>query len=157
MKSFGVVSEVWQKSVRDCAKSYLADRAYARNAELSARYGFSSLPSPTWKCNMFVAHRLRECGFTVPEMHRYRGSPLPPLANEWAGGAEISGWIHTASSEYVQPGWVVVHPSVSGSGHIGIVDFDGAGIAAGTFIVNRAYDGFIKAGCVYRKYVEQGD
>lgn len=39
-------------------------------------------------------------------------------------------------------------------GHIGIVDFDGAGIAAGTFSVNRAYDGFIKAGCVYRKYEE---
>ena len=152
-KAFGVVDESWQWAVLNCAKGFFASRLYARSAELAGQYGFSRLPAKTWKCNMFVAHRLRQCGLPVAELHTYWGQPLPPLANEWAGGIDLAGWERCSSMVEVQPGWVVACPSSEGSGHVGIVDFDGAGVAAGTAIVNRAYPGFIEGPCVYRKYI----
>ena len=156
-KAFGVADQTWQVDVLNCAKGFFADRSYAQNAELSAQYGFSGLPASTWKCNMFVAHRLRQCDLPVAELHSYWWRPLPPLANEWAGETVLPGWVRCSSSDYVQPGWVVSCPSSEGSGHVGFGDFDGAGVAAGRYIVNRAYPGFIDEPCVYRKYVDVED
>jgi len=40
---------------------------------------------------------------------------------------------------YPQPGLIVALPAVTGSGHCGIVDYDGVGIAAGVNDVNKLY------------------
>lgn len=101
--------------------------------------------------NFFVAHVAEEAGFNVPGI---RGSnpllPYPPLANDWAsGGISIPGWQHL-STTYPQPGWIVDHPA-SGSGHCGIVDYDGYAIAAGLNEVNRKDDRFLDGTCGYNK------
>ena len=48
-------------------------------------------------------------------------------------------------------GWVIAHPNSLGSGHVGIVDFDGVGIAAGKKIVNRKYEDWLGGSSTYRR------
>jgi hypothetical protein len=59
------------------------------------------------------------------------------VANDWASGGNIAPWIHVPASAALEPGFVIAHPNSGGSGHCGIVDYDGWGIAAGTLNVNR--------------------
>lgn len=51
-------------------------------------------------------------------------------------------------------GWVIAHPNSLGSGHVGIVDFDGVGIAAGKKIVNRRFREWLDGSSTYRKREE---
>ena len=136
MKAFGVCNEVWQKNVRNSAKNHLGSTAYARNTRVGAYGGFSAVRWLAWKCNIFVAHRLIDCGLPVPAVHDEK---WPPLANEW-GNAEyvIPGWMLLGANEYPQPGMVAVKPMAGGHGHVGIVDFDGMLISAQEFKVTRA-------------------
>ena len=138
-KSFGVCDEQWQIDLRNCAKSHLGSSAYAFGEELSGEYGFSSIPGDTWKCNYFVAYRIREAGLPLSVQRQRLWHNYPPLANDWANGAGIANWEFLGSALYVQPGYVVGHPASLGSGHVGIVDFDGGAIAAGGEIVNRRF------------------
>ena len=139
LKAFGVCDEQWQIDLRSCAKSYLGSTEYALMAELEGAYGFSSVDDAVWKCNYFVAHRIRESGLPLQAQRQRLWRSYPPLANEWASGVQIAGWQRIGAFSFVQPGFIVGHPAAGGSGHVGIVDFDGEGIAAGAEKVNRKY------------------
>ena len=82
------------------------------------------------------------------------GDYYPPLANEWANGnVVIVGWEFLGSAVRPEPGWVVGHPAAVGSGHVGIVDFDGEGIAAGEVRVSRLYEHFLDGTSGFNMYV----
>lgn len=64
-----------------------------------------------------------------------------PSANQWSGAdtKPIPGWTLLPRETYPQPGFVIAR-SNSGSGHCGIIDYDGAWISAGALNVNRNAD-----------------
>ena len=152
-KAIGVCDEQWQIDLRNCAKSYIGATSYAFSGELSGEYGFSSLPTRTWKCNYFVAYRIRESGLPLSVQRQRFWHSYPPLANDWANGAVIASWEFLGRVLYVQPGYVVGHPASPGSGHVGIVDFDGEAIAAGRLNVNRQYGEWLDGTSGYRRYI----
>jgi len=55
---------------------------------------------------------------------------------------------------YPQPGLIVAHPAATGSGHCGIVDYDGVGIAAGVNDVNKLYLYWFDGTSGWRTYVQ---
>ena len=80
-------------------------------------------------------------------MRRY-----PPLANDWASASVlIDHWEVVDDDAYPEPGYVVADPSTVGSGHMGILDFDGQAISAGANCVNRIMDG-CGSDLILRKY-----
>ena len=138
IKSFGVCDEQWQIDLRNQALSYVGQAQYTKRGSVSAQYGFSELGSYDWKCNIFVAHMGIRAGLTIPHNSHWF-SVYAPVANDWANGTGIEGWEFLGRDICVQPGYVVGHPATTGSGHCGIVDFDGCAIGAGVFTVNRQY------------------
>lgn len=141
---FGVVDEQWQINVRHQAKVNLGSVAYAK-AEAN-----SPLGAGDWKCNLFVAHKATDGGSTVPWINGgsyFIGTKYPPVANQWAGLPEPDGsyksipsWTLLPRETYPQPGWVIARSVTGGTGHTGIIDYDGAWIGAGEFEVNRKAD-----------------
>ena len=139
LKSIGVAESAWQTNLVRCAERHLGSTAYLSSANLPAQYGFSSYPTSRYKCNIFVAHRIRECGMIVPDAHGVFNN-YPPVANEWADeDFSIGAWVVVPNGDFPQPGFVFSDPSEDDSGHMGILDFDGAGISAGVDNVNRGY------------------
>lgn len=139
-KSIGVCDTQWQINLRNMALSYLGVTDYAYDVELAGAYGFHEVDDESFKCNYFVAYRIRETGLPCPVQRRRYWRQYPPMANDWATETAIEGWIWLGRQVFPQPGYVIGHPNSAGSGHVGIVDFDGAAIAAGTETVNRKYD-----------------
>lgn len=66
---------------------------------------------------------------------------------------DIDNWT-LLTTPYPQPGFIVGHPSASGPGHVGIVDYDGHGIGAGSVsgTVNKKYGLFLDGTSGFRKY-----
>ena len=137
-KAFGVCDEQWQIDLRNQALAYVGLPQYTKQGTVSAQYGFSELGSGFWKCNMFVAHSAIRAGLTIPHYNHWL-NVYAPVANAWANGTGIDGWLYLGRNLYLQPGYVAGHPASEGSGHCGIVDFDGWVIAAGVLQVNRRY------------------
>ena len=137
-KAFGVCDEEWQKTVRNSAKGYLGSQMFALMTSLDGEYGFSSIAEKRDKCNYFVAYVIKGAGLFLGIQHisTITASLYPPTANDWANGAAIPGWQHMDSNCLLQPGFVIGHPA-SAHGHCGFVDFDGAGISAGSRCVRR--------------------
>ena len=154
LKAIGVCDEQWQINLRNCAKAYLGSTGYAKSATVSAQYGFSTLAKGGWKCNAFVAHSIVRAGLTVPHNSHWL-KVYPPVANDWANGGGISGWIFLGRAIYPQPGYVVGHPAAVGSGHCGILDFDDNAIAAGEHNVNRRYKLWLDGTSGFHKYSNQ--
>ena len=157
MKAFGVCDSEWQKSVRNSAKSYLGDSSYGFASTVGAHGGFSAVRSDSWKCNIFVAHRLVDCMLPVPVVHHGRlgNKDWPPLANEWGNDSfEILNWEILELLEFPQPGMVVVQPSAVPNGHMGIMDFDGMAISAQAQGVTRASNAAKWKPLVCRTYKE---
>ena len=103
---------------------------------------------------MFVAHSIMRAGLQVPHNSRFL-STYPPVANDWANASyEIGDWVVLPSDGYPEPGYVVADPDPDTSGHMGILDFDGAGISAGISNVNRRFD-LRKAESVVIRKVEE--
>ena len=155
-KSFGVVSHMWQKTLRDCALDQLGSTAYLSSELLPAQFGFPEFPAGDliFKCNIFVAHRIVQSGLMCPKTRGWVNS-YPPLANDWANPSyEIGNWIPLTSGECPEPGYVFADPDPDTSGHMGILDFDGAGISAGISNVNRRFD-LRKAESVVIRKVEE--
>jgi len=48
-----------------CARAYLGDGSYGYNAQLDAQYDYPQVPAERDKCNIFVAHRLAQCGMRI--------------------------------------------------------------------------------------------
>ena len=151
-KAFGVCDEQWQIDLRNCAKSYLGSTDYALMSELDGAYGFATVPDGSWKCNYFVAYRIREAGLPLLPQRQRLWRQYPPLANDWANGTFIPHWSHLPSLAIVQPGYISGHPAATGSGHVGIVDFDGECIAAGAENVNRQYPHWKDGTCGFNKH-----
>ena len=64
---------------------------------------------------------------------------------------------HAEKAQTIQnpTGYVVGHPASPGSGHVGIVDFDGEAIAAGRLNVNRQYGEWLDGTSGYRRYINE--
>ena len=150
MKMFGVADCQWQIDVRNQALALIGSRSYSRASIVPAQYGFSSMPEGSWKCNIFVAHSIMRAGLQVPHNSHFF-STYPPVANDWANGTGITGWQFLGRSIYLQPGYVVGHPASIGSGHCGIIDFDGSAIAAGRHFVNRQYEDWLDGSSGFHK------
>ena len=138
IEAFGVCDEQCQIDLRNQALAYVGQAQYTKRGEVPAQYGFSELGRYDWKCNIFVAHMAIRAGLTIPH-NSHLFSVYAPVANDWANGTGIEGWEFLGRDICVQPGYVVGHPATTGSGHCGIVDFDGCAIGAGEFTVNRKY------------------
>jgi hypothetical protein len=160
--AFGVVDTQIQIAIRNAAKGFLGSTNYPLNGVVSAQYGFPEYKEGTYKCNIFVAHRAMQAGANVPAIN---GIPAtyPPLANEWAGTEDthpfvagfqndIENWYLMTNPLHPQPGFIVARPATSGSGHCGIVDYDGNGIAAGQENVNKNYLLFLDGTSGFRTY-----
>ncbi len=152
------VTGIQMLSVRNAALSKLGIVDYAKGIKLFERNGFSEVPSGKWKCNAFLADTLIVSGYVVPRKHftfNLEGFHYyPPLANEWARGeVSMDGWRYCGIGAYPIPGQIIAHPA-SDSGHCGIVDYDGEGIAAGKKNVNREYSPFLDGTSGFYSYEE---
>ena len=135
----GVASSAGLLRMRNLALQQLGSTQYSIDADLPARYSFSKVKKPLLKCNRFVADVATSAGYSVPVLHTVMLiNTYPPLANEWAyGNVEIEGWEYLGTSAYPEPGFIVGHPNPNGSGHCGIVDYDGWTISARSAAVTR--------------------
>ena len=154
----GVASTQAQLDLRNFAVEQLGRTDFALAANLPSMNGFSAVSSGKWKCNAFVAYCAISAGQTVPGI---RGTPpfsaYPPLANDWATGSPIPGWVFLGTGVDPEPGWICGHPSSGPHGHVGIVDYDGYCVAAGTHEVDRRYDDFLDGACGYNKNEGQNE
>ena len=160
--AFGVVDTDYQIALRNSAKNMLGNTSYRQACYLPPWMVFPERPNPSNKCNLFVAHRAHESGAVVPLLGGSRGVD-PPSANQWAGlhdthvpfpllkQTDIGDWTLLVNP-YPQPGFIVAHPSSIGSGHVGIVDYNGRGVAAGQNEVNKMSDDFLDGTSGFRKY-----
>jgi len=65
--------------------------------------------------------------------------------NWWDSSFSIAGWAHHDETWWAEPGTIVARPSINwwllqdilARGHVGILDYDGAWINAGSGNVNR--------------------
>jgi hypothetical protein len=147
-QAVGVCDSQWQIDLRNEAAGWLGATNYDFNQ------AYPPFGKETYKCNLFVAHRIRHAGLTVPWLNGsiWRPAhPYPPTANQWGGAdptvlADIGGpslvpsyviqhWSSPSSAP--QPGLIASHPHHGGSGHVGVVDYDGWPIGAGTNTVNK--------------------
>ena len=155
----GVASTQEQLNLRSAARSMLGNTMYAKEEFLPTRNGFSEVPVGSWKCNAFVADVALSAGLSIPVQHHsshvlFADSSYPPVANEWAkGNVRIAGWQYLGSTPWPEPGYIVGHPASIGSGHVGIVDYDGEGIGAGKKIVHRKYEEFRDGTSGFNKYL----
>ncbi len=134
---FGVVDEQWQINVGNSAKKHLGSKAYAKAANNSP------YKKGSWKCNQFVGDKVTGGGCIVPLING--NNPLRkhyPLANQWAGTdtKHIPNWTLLPRETYPQPGWVIARGVTGGTGHTGIIGYDGAWVGAGKYNVNRNAD-----------------
>ena len=159
IKAFGVCDEQWQIDLRNQVLTYVGLPQYTKAGVVAAQYGFSEFGRRSWKCNVFVAHSAVRAGLTMPHNHHWL-NVYPPVANDWANGTGIEGWSYLGRDVYLQPGYVAGHPATMGSGHCGVVDFDGWVVAAGEHCVNRRYKSWQDGATGFHKYgvqVNQGE
>jgi hypothetical protein len=156
---FGVYDAPIQLAIRNSAHSALGSTNYAESVSLTvpttAPWPFSSFtigstPPRNDKCNAFVFVSANAAGATVPLTHtNLLGIHTnPPLAYDWYDSTyTISGWTSLGSSAYPQPGFVISRPDArvlpggpdAGKrwAHVGILDYDGYWIQAGSKTVNK--------------------
>ena len=161
--AFGVADTDYQITLRNSAKNWVGNTSYSVATNVAPWMGFPGRRAKSNKCNLFVAHRAYESGAVVPLLGGSHGID-PPSANQWAGQddthvpfplfkqTDIGDWTLLVNP-YPQPGFIVAHPSGISidPGHVGIVDYNGKGIAAGAKEVNKIYD-FIDGKSGFRKY-----
>ena len=151
----GVSATQGQLDLREFAVSQLGGTDFAYSAHLPSINGFSAVRANDWKCNAFAAYCAISVGQAVPVQHGHPPlSSYPPVANDWATGEPIVGWTFLGIGPDPEPGWICGHPQPGASGHVGIVDYDGWGVAAGKENINRKYTRFLDGTCGYNKYGE---
>ena len=158
LKAFGVCDEQWQIDLRNCAKTKIGDASYGYSVDVGEKYGFSKIPLPMPKCNIFTAHMIRTANMLCPVQHtgRLYLKSYPPVANDWDSEVVyIEHWFRLQDGTFPQPGFVA---AIRGDpmGHCGILDFDGQGISAqGDCVTRKSYK--ILNNGHYRKYKERED
>ena len=148
MNHFGVARNAGLLQLRNTALQYSGKKEYGFNTGLSAKNDYVAIGPKKWKCNRFVADVAIEAGFFVPHNKSWiYGNVYPPVANDWATGDNLTGWIHLGCV-YPEPGFIAGHYKHNDSGHCGIVDYDGWTISARKNGVGRAsekmLDGTVK-------------
>ena len=152
----GVASSDGLLIIRNTALKHLCNAEYAVDQRLDSRGDFSGVGDGQWKCNAFVADVAIEAGFPVPALHVIKriwpipDSKFPPVANEWASGVpEIIGWLHLDEGAAPEPGQIAARLNPNGSGHCGIVDYDGWVISARRNGVSRNATQMLNGSCRY--------
>lgn len=122
------------------AQAQLGTLDYAVLAVVPASRGFPEVAVSDYKCNIFVAHMGVDAGIPVPKVGGRLHVNYPPSANQWVGEedtslwpgiqTEIEGWTLPDGAALPQPGMIIAWPGGGGSGHVGILDYDGGGISA---------------------------
>lgn len=159
---FGVTATQLLLDIRNKALDYMESTTYAYSSFLPTRNGFTAIPEGKWKCNAFVADVAIQAGAMVqpinPRKGLLSGRYYPPSANDWAdGGTSIPGWIHLGREVYPEPGFIVGFPNGEGSGHVGIVDYDGWTISARPNAVTRNARKMLDSRCGYNRPVENNE
>ncbi len=152
----GVASSDGLLTIRNTALKHLCNVEYAVDQRLDSRGDFSSVGDGQWKCNAFVADVAIESGFPVPVLHVIKriwpipDSKFPPVANEWASGIpEIIGWLHLDEGSAPEPGQIAARLNPNGSGHCGVVDYDGWVISARRNGISRNATQMLDGSCRY--------
>ena len=160
----GVCSTHLLLNIRNAALSHLGNAEYGKEMPLCARNGFSALDDGDWKCNAFVADIAIQGGANVAVQHTVDHMwPIgtrfyPPTANEWGDSAvHIAGWLHLDAGACPEPGMIVSRPVSGGTGHCGIVDYDGWAISARRHGVSRKAFRMMDNKCRYSKPEENNE
>ena len=127
---FGVARSEGMLRLRNTALEHLGRTEYGKYMYLEGKHGFSSVEDGGWKCNRFVADIAIESGFSIPHNKTWiLGNVYPPVANDWARGTGLGDWVYLGNA-YPEPGFIAGWYNPKGSGHCGIVDYDGWTISA---------------------------
>jgi hypothetical protein len=162
--SIGVCDTDIQIAVCRQAQGFYASEAYDDENPVPALHGYPAIPAQIGaiRCNIFVAHQATAVGAIVPPINGWENE-WPPLANEWAGIEDTSGWPGDPTriegwpimppEAKPQPGWIIAHPKPGDAGHCAITDYDGEGIGAGTSgTVNKNFHLFWDGTSRLRRY-----
>ena len=151
---FGVCSNDTSKYVWNAAVQWLGSALYAQTASMVTEPGNFMNPktSGSPKCNLFVTHLANSVGARTPYFVRKKwgiltGIPSAPIArDDWFTNPELNidldipGWRYKGVTDSPQPGMAVASPRTSAGanhGHVGILDYDGSWISAGSKTVNK--------------------
>lgn len=104
------------------------------------------------KCNLFIYYQAHSCGMHIPtiiygSLSPPFGKPCAPLVKEWINPEKKIGswkWMNPANT-LPEPGWFEFDKA-----HAAIIDYDGAGISAGTNDVNKLL--YLTFPSSFRKY-----
>lgn len=158
LDAFGVVDDPIQLATLEKAKGWKLSDHYSLAKRTPARGKFQKVDADLSKCNIFIAHMADDAGAIVPLFNGFLPPHDPPRANQWAGteitirtgyegqgyNVAIPGWELLPADFYPQPGLIVAKPTAKssprGSGHCGIIDYDGTPIAAGNNVVHKRKD-----------------
>ncbi|MCL1919716.1 MAG: hypothetical protein FWG50_01355 [Kiritimatiellaeota bacterium] len=150
----GVCDTQFQVDLRNAARPHIGSTAFARASLLPEANGLRAYGAGVDKCTLFVAHMCRSLDRDsvprVPRRSRTEGREWlfvinPPWASEWHSGSfALRRW---PLAPTLQPGLVI-----STGHHVGITDYDGEGINAGSEKVHKAYNFFQHSESVYRRY-----
>ena len=153
---YGIASHYLQLKVLDDARAHLGSTAYAKKLQMDTVPDHPDNPANTGspKCNIFVFHQLyKQLETRVPYYYRWSRSKFswvvaaPAARQDWWDSPPENVpilnfvWTQRWVTSRPEPGDVVSSPSGgpvgSNSGHMGILDYDGSWINAGTNHVNR--------------------
>ena len=131
LNHIGVARSAGLLRLRNTALGYLGLAEYGKDMVLASMNGFSRVSKNKWKCNRFVADVAMKAGFSVQHntSSHWLGGTYPPVANDWARGWRIGDWEHL-DTIYPEPGFLAARYNANGTGHCGIVDYDGWVISA---------------------------
>lgn len=151
---YGIASHPLQLKVLEDARSYLGSTAYAKKNQIDTVPNHPNNPSNTDspKCNIFVYHQIyKQIETRVPFYYRWSRSNFswvvaaPAARQDWWDSPPENVpllefvWNQRWVTAMPEPGDIVSSGGggPGSSGHMGILDYDGSWINAGTNHVNR--------------------
>lgn len=135
--AFGVCGDVHRYNLRTMACTNLGSTTWARATARTIPSTTFTYIAGTNKCNAFIYEMAINSNLIVPHTGGYLPPYWPPSANQWGNGTFSLNSRWPASTASPQPGQMWARPAAVGSGHCGIVDYDGRMISAGSASINR--------------------
>jgi hypothetical protein len=136
--------------LREMAVNWIGRTEYALINNVTTQEGLTFWNANTknkWKCNIFLTHLANRVGATTPYYYEYWGRmPRAPVAaDDWHLNPEKHidldgpGWHFLGVAQEPSPGMSVAsHSYPPGSGHCGVLDYDGTWINASKDNVNKS-------------------
>lgn len=158
----GVAENPLSLNVRNRAVEWLGSAKYRKAVNVPTQPGHQfnpdlgitpGRPDGSPKCNVFVTHIANQAGAATPYFYRIKyvflKIPSAPIArDDWHDDPEKHidldpyGWSFRDEAWYPSPGMAISSPGAGGdaqgSGHVGIMDYDGSWINAGANTVNKS-------------------